>query len=232
MRRSEGTCIESNCSRPITARGLCAYHYNFRLVHNMTLPPKAKSHGHTRNGMSSAEYTSWANMISRCENPKQNCYERYGGRGISVCARWHRFDLFLEDMGLKPTSGHTIERVDNDGNYEPGNCRWATSYEQRRNTRRNHYLLFSGRMVTISDASQERGMNPRTVRSRLNRGLSPGEALSLPITPMPSQRTHCPKGHPYQGRNLSLTASGSRYCRICKSEWNKSSRRARMLLEV
>lgn len=94
----------------------------------------AVKHGHASRDGRSSEYKSWRAMLSRCENPKAAGYDRYGKRGISVCARWHDFSAFLADMGLKPSPKHSIDRFpNNDGNYEPGNCRWATRKDQEEN---------------------------------------------------------------------------------------------------
>lgn len=98
------------------------------------LKTASRTHGHS--SPVSPEYRAWNNMRNRCSNPKVNHYQDYGGRGIRVCARWQIFENFLADMGRRPSPLYTLERMDNDGNYEPGNCKWATRYEQQHNKRR------------------------------------------------------------------------------------------------
>lgn len=127
------------------------------------------------------EFVTWKGMKGRCYNQNSDAYADYGGRGIVICDRWMTFENFLADMGKKPSPDLTIERIDNNGNYEPGNCIWATRVKQGRNTRRNHVLLFSGEAKPISQWAQERGIAYGTLSSRICRyGWPIEQALTIP----------------------------------------------------
>lgn len=117
-----------------------------------------KSHGHTKNRKPSPTYSTWVNMLTRCENPKASQYSFYGGRGITICDRWHSFELFLKDMGERP-DGCTLDRINSDGNYELGNCRWASKVEQCRNRGSSRAVLRSdGKLfATLSEAAEDVG---------------------------------------------------------------------------
>jgi len=128
-----------------------------------------------------AEYYSWRGMRERCNNPNNAAYHRYGGRGIKVCARWHDFALFLQDMGTRPTEKHTLDRENVNGNYELGNCRWATKGEQVRNMRTTVRVQYQGKEMLLLDLVEQMGINRSTVDRRLRNGWSIDEALSVPV---------------------------------------------------
>lgn len=112
-------------------------------------------------------YSSWTNMKQRCFNPKHIQFADYGGRGVTVCDRWLGFEEFYGDMGTCP-EGHSIEREENNGNYEPGNCHWATRTEQCRNRRTNKPLTHEGRTQLEIEWAEELGMSHKTLNRRLN----------------------------------------------------------------
>ncbi len=118
-------------------------------------------------------------MRFRCSSPKATGYHRYGGRGIKVCDRWNNsFAAFYSDMGDPPSVRHTLDRYPNkDGNYEPGNCRWATQTQQARNMSRNRIVSVNGQKMTLVEAVQSKGLKYNTVLYRILRGKTPEEAL-------------------------------------------------------
>lgn len=127
------------------------------------------------------EYQSFSSMRERCLNPNKEGYAAYGGRGITVCERWASFENFFADMGPKPTPRHTIERVDNNGNYTPENCKWATPEEQRRNMRTSVYVNYEGKQILLLDLVQKLGLNRNQVYQRLTLGWPLEDALTVPI---------------------------------------------------
>ncbi|MNK62883.1 hypothetical protein D3C87_820770 [compost metagenome] len=121
------------------------------------------------NGMQSDEigrtHSTWTGLFKRCFNPIDRNFADYGGRGITVCERWFSFEVFVADMGLRP-DGKTLDRIDNNGNYEPGNCRWATRQEQARNTRRNRVVLVNGLPKFQTEIAKEYGLCDSTISRR------------------------------------------------------------------
>lgn len=114
-------------------------------------------------------YRAWRNMISRCTNSNVNGYHRYGGRGITICDRWlFSFENFLSDMGCSP-KGMSIERINNNGNYEPGNCRWATQADQSNNQCTNRWIEYGGRRMTLAQWAREIGMSYDKLRGLLDK---------------------------------------------------------------
>lgn len=130
-------------------------------------------------------YRNWATMIQRCKNPKMHNYERYGGRGIKVCDEWQQsFELFYAHVSNLPhfgEKGRTLDRVDNEGNYEPGNVRWATATEQGRNARNSRWITHDGKTQHIKDWAEELGIGYGTLKSRFRYGWSAERALETPI---------------------------------------------------
>lgn len=128
------------------------------------------THGHTI-GKRTKEYSTWARMIARCENPSsERVARRYRDRGIKVCNRWRcSFEAFFDDMGPRPSDRHSIDRIDNDGNYEPSNCRWATRSEQGRNTTRNRLITCRGQTKTLAEWAEISGVSCDVIRQRIDR---------------------------------------------------------------
>lgn len=132
-------------------------------------------------GMSnSCEFSTWTDIQTRCSNENAKSFADYGGRGIKVCSRWlESFDNFFADMGPRPSANHSIERDDVNGDYEPGNCRWATAQEQARNKRNNRLVTIDGVTKIAADWADEAGILRSTFLLRLKAGVS-GAALLAP----------------------------------------------------
>lgn len=134
-------------------------------------------------------YNVWVNMRQRCANPNNPRFVDYGGRGIKVCERWRSFENFLADMGERP-KGMTLERRDNDGDYDPSNCRWATRVEQATNKRNNSYLTYQGETLCVADWARRLGVRAQFLRVRLARGWPVEEVLGRPLVPNDKTRSN------------------------------------------
>lgn len=126
------------------------------------------------------QYGVWLSMRARCNTTTDASYKHYGARGIKVCERWDDFTAFIEDMGPRPPKA-SIERRNNDGNYEPSNCYWATQVEQMSNTRRTKLLTAKGRTMTQSAWARELNTESATLISRLKRGWSEEDTCTIPV---------------------------------------------------
>jgi hypothetical protein len=136
-------------------------------------------HGHRTNKAFSPEWLSWSNMIRRC---KPGGHKHYAGRGVKVCQRWRNsFSAFLSDMGMKPFPRAMIERENNDGDYTPENCRWATNKEQSRNRRNNRPVTVNGVTAPVVVHAERFGIKYRTALARLVYGWTPEEAFLTPV---------------------------------------------------
>lgn len=135
------------------------------------------THGKTK----TKTYRSWYHIKTRCYNQKCPSYKHYGGRGITMCERWRNsFENFLADMGEPPTKNHSIDRIDVNGNYEPSNCRWATSVEQNNNRRNNKHFTYKGKTQTYAEWCREVGITPQRLNELIHKqGKSVREALGF-----------------------------------------------------
>lgn len=150
----------------------------YREAHNK----RARKHGHSLRASEgkTRTYITWEGMKQRCLNPNHTSYPRYGERGIKICEKWLEFDGFFEDMGERP-EGKTLERRNNNGNYEPSNCYWATNAEQYANRKNTKVFEIDGITKTQSEWAKEYGMSVPALRARLNRGMNIKDALTTPL---------------------------------------------------
>lgn len=172
-------CSADGCTRLADHGGsygkLCDTHYQ-RIVRRGTLDPY-ESKGVSKD----PEYKHWLNMKSRCNTPSSTGWEHYGGRGIKVSPDWDdSYEKFLSDVGRRPTPKHSLDRIDVNGNYEPGNVRWATQTTQMRNMRLNRIVKVGGKEITLAQAVESSSLLYNTILYRLKRGWSLDDALSYP----------------------------------------------------
>lgn len=159
-------CLIINCNKKVWWRGYCSLHGQRLKFHGDPLYQPKRLHHKTK----TPEYKTWCHMRERCNNKKDKSYFRYGGRGISVCKEWEdSFMEFYECMGDKPTPKHQLDRINNDGNYEPSNCRWATPRQQSNNRRSCTYYTYQGKTMTLAEWARYVGMNSDKLRQRVRR---------------------------------------------------------------
>jgi hypothetical protein len=150
------------------------------------------THGATKNNIrrESHEYWIWNTIVQRCTNPKVKNWMDYGGRGITVCDRWLKYENFIADMGKRPTAEHSIDRDDNEAGYSPENCRWATRQEQATNKRNNHLIELFGRCQHLAGWAREYGIDHTLIISRLSRGWSEVDAVTKPPRKIKKKETN------------------------------------------
>lgn len=169
-RRWEAVC---DCGEAIVTRQASLASGNTKscgCLHMDLLMKRTVTHGRSK----TPEYALWRNMRQRCQNPSFARYKDYGGRGISVCDRWNQsFEDFIEDVGLRPSPNHSLDRIDNAGNYEPGNCQWATRTMQQSNTRRNWFVQTPHETITVSEYARRFGVTRDVIMWRAKKWGEP-----------------------------------------------------------
>ncbi len=183
QRFGEWTVMEKTSKRKVLCK--CSCGTQKELYRTNLGSGKSKSCGCSRKtGTEGTKlYNVWASMKSRCANKNHRFYESYGGRGIAVCKEWEGDVKTFYDWALSSgyKEGLSLDRVDNNGNYEPNNCRWATRLEQHNNKRNNLLITLNGRTCTVAEWARKTGINNRTILSRLRDGWEPEVALERSV---------------------------------------------------
>lgn len=192
-----------------------------------------KNNGGTRykHGLSySDEHAIWGGMKDRCYNPNSSSYRNYGHRGIKICPRWKdSFEMFYIDMGSRPSKKHSIDRIDPNGNYEPTNCRWATTGEQANNRRSSLRIYFEGENFSIRELSDRYGVPYDTILYRVKSGLK-GADIIKPIST--NENRFCKYGHLIADKPY-IHASSKRECRLCvRRRYKEYSQRLKLKQSV
>lgn len=163
-----------------------------------TLSKMTKKHGFTKSHL----YKTWTNIKTRCHNPLCSEYERYGGRGITICKEWENFEAFMdwaikngysEECYIGGRHKLSIDRINNDGNYCPENCRWITQKEQARNKSNNRFLEYRGKVYCLSELAEISTVTVDTLRQRLKKGFSVEEAVDTPSRTNKRRELKCKK---------------------------------------
>lgn len=179
-RGARWTC-RCQCGNIIVVRSVNLEHGNTNscgCLRSESTKTRLTTHGDTK----TIEYKTWFGMLERCRNPKIVEYKHYGGRGINVCDRWLKYENFLADMGRRP-KGRTIDRINNNGNYEPLNCKWSTMSEQQNNKRNNHLIEYAGEKMNMRQWCEKLNLNYKAIQGRLNKKWSIERTFSTPASP-------------------------------------------------
>ncbi len=159
-----------------------------------------------------AMHYTWNGMNGRCNNPFDRAYKNYGARGIVV--EWENYEQFFRDMYKTYSPGLTLDRIDNDGNYSPLNCRWATAKEQANNTRKNRQITLDGITKTTTQWCEELGLRVGTVNQRINHyGWTFEEAFTTPVGTR--KKGVCMRGHPFDESTKRKDNKGH-HCKVCR----------------
>lgn len=178
--KSRPACSLDNCERPHKGRGLCQLHL---ARYKKTGSPHKLLDTKERHGLTGTkEYIAWFSMKQRCYTQSRRDYSRYGGRGIKVCEEWRNsFTTFLDYVGKAPSDEYTLDRIDCNGDYEPGNVRWATQITQQNNKSSNRRLAFREQNLTIAEWGRLLGVGKDTLRRRLESGWTTEQTLTIPV---------------------------------------------------
>lgn len=183
-RLPKAICKEKDCLRIVKSHGWCQLHWRRIKATGSpyaTLRTGAKPrHGDSKGAGPTTEYIAWQSMKQRCYYTKHVAYKRYGGRGIRVCSRWLVYENFLADMGRRP-KGKTIDRIDNDGNYEPKNVRWASMREQNLNKSDATKITVDGVTKSVTEWAEHVGLQRKTIYQRLRKGWAHDKAVLAPV---------------------------------------------------
>jgi len=161
-----------DCGKKVSVKNYNLLSGNTKSCRCLSILTNKENKTNIKHGLSrSKEYKTWCGMKTRCYNPNDSYYNRYGGRGIKVCGRWlNSFENFLEDMGKRPSPKHSIDRINNDGDYEPSNCKWATGVEQIRNRSISTWVEVFGENKPLFSWAKELNIKPATLAWRIRQG--------------------------------------------------------------